>query len=451
MKKNFLLCAALLLILGADAQFIKRLGDRAKQKMEQKAGDKVDKGIDDAVDGKKKDKKSKSGTEEKKDDSRSADGQTSNGPTTDETVSSDGNNAGSGAPAPPASLKTYSKYDFVPGEKILVYEDFSQDAIGDFPGKWNTNSSGEIVTLGDKEGKWFKLDKTGIFHPEFITSLPDNFTLEFDLGANNKFSFYSTELNMNIANMTDPGVDYKNWGYYVRWNGKHALNFRIHPNGAGGGKGNSRIVTSVSGSSLIDNTVDVNEFYAPTKNIVHLSFWRQNQRLRVYANSVKIWDLPKAFAAGGVYNSVVFGTSQFHKEEDFYVLSNIRLAVGTPDTRNKLITEGKFVTHGILFDVNSDQIKPESYGAIKDIATVLKENNGVKVKIIGHTDSDGDDKANIDLSKRRAESVKTALVKEFSLDVSRIETDGKGESQPVDKSETPVGKAMNRRVEFIKL
>ncbi len=101
--------------------------------------------------------------------------------------------------------------------------------------------------------------------------------------------------------------------------------------------------------------------------------------------------------------------------------------------------------------MNKDVIKPESYGTLKSIANVLSENQDVKVKIVGHTDSDGDDASNLDLSKRRAEAVKNALEKEFSIDGSRMQTDGKGETQPVDKNNTVTGKANNRRVEFIKL
>ena len=92
---------------------------------------------------------------------------------------------------------------------------------------------------------------------------------------------------------------------------------------------------------------------------------------------------------GTTYNSVCFTTGGFHQSQDRYLISNLKLAVGAPDTRNKLITEGRFSTSGILFDSGSDRIKPESYGVLKDIATVLKENPAVKVKIIGHTDSDG--------------------------------------------------------------
>ena len=85
------------------------------------------------------------------------------------------------------------------------------------------------------------------------------------------------------------------------------------------------------------------------------------------------------------------------------------------------------------------------------MANVLKEYADLKVKIIGHTDADGADAANLDLSKRRATSVKASLAKEFGIEESRMETDGKGEGEPIDKNETPAGKANNRRVEFIKI
>lgn len=133
-----------------------------------------------------------------------------------------------------------------------------------------------------------------------------------------------------------------------------------------------------------------------------------------------------------------------------YYLANLRVATGLPDTRNKLLTEGKWISHGILFDVNSDRVKAESYGSLKEIAGVLTENADLKVQIVGHTDSDGDDAANLDLSKRRAASVKNALASEFKINASRMETDGKGETQPIDRNDTPAGKAKNRRVEFLK-
>jgi len=119
--------------------------------------------------------------------------------------------------------------------------------------------------------------------------------------------------------------------------------------------------------------------------------------------------------------------------------------------RNKLMTEGKLVTYGIYFDVNKDVVKPESYGTLKEIAAILNEVPDVQVSIAGHTDSDGADAANLDLSKRRAAAVKKELVNSFGVNGDRLVTDGLGESQPVAPNDSPANKALNRRVEFIKL
>ncbi|HYO21861.1 MAG TPA: OmpA family protein, partial [Flavisolibacter sp.] len=90
-------------------------------------------------------------------------------------------------------------------------------------------------------------------------------------------------------------------------------------------------------------------------------------------------------------------------------------------------------------------------GVLKEIASVLKENAAVKVKIVGHTDSDGDDAKNLELSKRRAAAVKAALEKEHGIEAGRLQTDGFGETKPVGPNTSKEGKAQNRRVEFIKI
>ena len=354
------------------------------------------------------------------------------------------------AATPAPTLKAYQKFDFVPGEKVIAVEDFMQDAVGDFPDKWNSSGSGEIVTIDGHPGHWLMLNKQGAYLPEYIKSLPDNFTLQFDLACNETFSFYSSYLWTNLVAMTNPAKEFVNWGRFLQ--PTDGVRVGLHPRNAGGGDaGITEFKTYVKGEEILKNETDQRAFFNATRNFVKVSMWRQKQRLRVYVNEEKIWDIPRAFQTGVVYNGVVVGMGDMHKADDRYYLSNIRLAVGAPDTRNKLITEGKFVTHGILFDVNSDKIKPESYGAMKDIASVLTENADVRVKIIGHTDSDGDDASNLALSKRRALAVKNTLASDFGIDAGRLESDGKGESQPAGINTTLEGKANNRRVEFIKL
>jgi outer membrane protein OmpA-like peptidoglycan-associated protein len=437
MKQLIVLLVAIASVVTVNGQILKRIGDRAKNKMEQKAGDKVDKSIDDAVDGKKKENEKKESEESTSTETKEQNSDESVSATKEETKSNE-----------PVALKTYSKYDFIPGEKVLAFEDFSNAENGDFPEKWNTNGTAEIVTLNTKSGKWLKINKEAVFFPEFINSdLPENFTLEFDLGVNNDWNSYP--FHLNITKLKSP-KEFTDYSHYVRWQGDHTIHLSFKP-GVNDYFGSSYITVGSDGNHDIANEVTYKTWNTKKNNFGHISIWRQKERLRVYVNGEKIYDLPKTFKMDSKYSNITFADQGSYKEDDYFLLSNIRLAIGSPDTRNKLITEGKFVTTGILFDVNKDEIKPESYGTLKSIASVLNDNQDVKVKIVGHTDSDGDDASNLELSKKRAEAVKNALQKEFNVDGARMQTDGKGESQPADKNNTVTGKANNRRVEFIKL
>jgi OmpA-OmpF porin, OOP family len=185
---------------------------------------------------------------------------------------------------------------------------------------------------------------------------------------------------------------------------------------------------------------------------IHIAIQVQKERMRIWAGQDKIFDAPKAIAPGALMNQLMFEihTSSYKEDQYGMYISNLKVAKGIPDTRHKLVEEGKFSTTGILFDVNSDVIKPESYGVLKDVANVLKENGDIKVKIIGHTDSDGDDQKNLQLSQKRAAAVAKALQETFGIEAARFQTDGKGETVPVGDNKTKEGKALNRRVEFIK-
>jgi len=112
--------------------------------------------------------------------------------------------------------------------------------------------------------------------------------------------------------------------------------------------------------------------------------------------------------------------------------------------------EPVFGTRGILFDTDSDRIKPESAPVVKMIAKGLEANPALKLLIEGHTDSTGDAGHNLDLSKRRAEALKSVLAAQFKIDASRLSTAGLGATKPVDTNDTPQGRAQNRRVELVK-
>jgi outer membrane protein OmpA-like peptidoglycan-associated protein len=347
------------------------------------------------------------------------------------------------------SFASYSKFDFVSGEKLIFFDDFSQDNVGDFPGKWNTNGKGEVVTSSAYPGKWLKMRNSTTYVPGISsTKFPENYTFEYDMIAvgedragNFNLEFTSLPNKKQVPSASDASG---NTGLFLTTEMHSDGNIRYLAQSLINTNGESK--DGGANTDITDNTLE-----GKAGEKFHISIMVNKLRFRYYVNEVKVLDLPGLLPAGN-YNAIIFRMWGWSEDHPFDALiGNLRYAEGTTDVRSKLLTEGKLVTRGILFDVNSDKIKTESYGALKEIAQVLKDNPAIKVKIIGHTDSDGDDNANLALSKRRAAAVKNSLNKDFGIETARMETDGKGESESVSPNTTPEGKANNRRVEFIKL
>ena len=351
-------------------------------------------------------------------------------------------------------IKAYSRFDFVPGDKIIYSEDFGQDVIGELPVNWNASGKGEVVTVEKTQGKWLRLFPGTVYLSGNKANFGENYTIEFDLiiegnpPSGTRFLPY-----FNVGMFGSGGKDPADNGFLKGKDQTASLKINIHPN-----------VDAISRMRMESSEGSVNLFSSelvqtPTLSqtfykAAHYAIQVQKQRVRFWVNEQKVFDVPRALGTSNQMNQLFFDVvgSHFYNDNNFGLyLSNVKVATGVPDTRHKLIEEGKFSTTGILFDFQSAVIKPESYGVIKEIAMVLKENAGIRVKVIGHTSSDGDDAANMELSKQRAAAVKEMIVKEHGLEGDRIVTEGKGETQPVGDNKTKEGKAQNRRVEFVKL
>jgi len=356
--------------------------------------------------------------------------------------------------APQNTITAYSRFDFVPGEKVIYSEDFAQDAIGELPVNWNASGKGEVVNVEKTAGKWLRLFPGTVYLSGNKAGFGENYTIEFDLIVEGNPPSGTRFLPYFNIGMLSSGVKNPADNSFLKGTSQNAsVKFNIHPN-----------VDAISRMRLESTEGAVNVFSSellqtPTLSktfykTAHYAIQVQKQRLRFWVNEQKVFDVPRALGTTNQMNQLFFDvvSSPFYNESNFGLyVSNIKVATGLPDTRHKLIEEGKFSTTGILFDFQSAVIKPESFGVIKEIATVLKENASVKIKVVGHTSSDGDDAANMELSKKRAAAVKEILIKEHGLDESRIVPEGKGETQPVGDNKTKEGKAQNRRVEFIKL
>lgn len=123
---------------------------------------------------------------------------------------------------------------------------------------------------------------------------------------------------------------------------------------------------------------------------------------------------------------------------------------GCPDVKPqsvKITREKIEITEKILFQTARSTIKPVSYGILDSVAQVMKDYPNIKVRVEGHTDSDGSDSYNLKLSQSRAAAVHEYLVAK-GISGSRLTSEGYGEARPIDTNRTSSGKANNRRVEF---
>ncbi len=311
--------------------------------------------------------------------------------------------------------KSYDAYDFVAGEKTIFEDNFSYSGTENFATKWKL--------LG---GKATPIDFTGpcLSIDEYYTklqpllfgnkSLPDSFSIEYDTWLDNGYDG-NPGIEVHLMNGESDAVITPN---------KHNLTV-LFPNDGRESKENPEAYFGE------------NKFY---DRWVHISVSMYNKRLQVYLDQTKMIDIPDCrVKAKSIL--VTGNTSQNMK----ILLKNFRVATGFASKIN--FVNGKFVTRAIRFDVNKATLKPESISVIKQVKQYLAANASVKLEIGGHTDSDGSDDYNLDLSQKRAEAVKSQLVS-MGIAAERMTAKGYGEKSPVDTKNTPEAKATNRRVEF---
>lgn len=410
--------------------------DRAAADANANVGNRIDRAVDGAFD---KTGKAIGGLFKKKNKKAPATNATTDGSNT--TANGNTNTtAGNTGATVPASGVAFS--DFVPGQSIIFQDDFSQDALADFPAKWNSNGSGKVTTLNGLNGRWLELKTNTAVTPEINKLLPENATIEFDLYLDVQNGQSTPFIQFGLTQVKDilkEDLFYKdrlfmNIHRYAEQDG-HTVEYGLK-NDVLGTKGDFPI-TSYAGK------------------VLHVSMALNKTRIRIYLDQTKVLDLPRALTPGMRTNFFLNSNQVVPAAElDMYV-GNVRIASAETDARSLLVKQlmesGKAVTNDILFDVNSDVIKSQSYDVVNQFGEGLKANPSLKIKITGHTDGDGNAATNMELSKKRAASVKKYLLANYGIDDTRIETDGKGASQPVADNNTATGKAKNRRVEFLKL
>ncbi|MGI9551327.1 MAG: OmpA family protein [Aurantibacter sp.] len=422
----------------SNGQLLKKLGKRAEKaaertierRVEKEASEKTDQALDSILEpGKKGDQRKQEIPPETPNDGGNNENSEVSNPgqgDNDPSVSS-----GSGGPK---TISVYSKFDFVPGDKLLFFDDFSNDFIGDFPSKWNTNGSGEVVTINQGAEKWFALvPGYNTYYVPDVPGLPEEYTIEFDVMATGLDKKTASTAILRVLLTNDNLFKKGNYASVdIPFCQYHPVGFRVR---------NQR--------GDINNNIQ-GDIRQAVLNQPHISIGVNKERFRVWVDEKKYVDIPRMIPMETPLTALKFELLNFKDGKERFFLKNLKVAEGGLDLRRKLISEGKVSTNGILFDSGSANIQPQSMGIIRQISQVLQQEGSMNLKIIGHTDSDGNDDTNMELSKKRAKAVKNALVSIYNVSSDRLNTDGKGESEPVGDNGTADSKAQNRRVEFIK-
>ncbi|MBO6096438.1 MAG: OmpA family protein [Bacteroidales bacterium] len=446
MKKLLLSVAVLAMVCGtADAQsFLERLGEKAKNAAEQNLGQKVEKGVNDVLDGKvgKKNKKNKEKGEE------ASEAASATAAWTCEECGKTGNTGkfcdDCGAPKPGAeapkpkkqTASEYAKSDFVPGDEIFFEDTFENEQMGEFPAQWDLMSGyAEVGSVDGRKVIAFTDDGFAEIQPLMNDQqhfLPDVFTLEFDMYLQTGDGLGGDELEIAFGN-----PDLPNWNGRVEYvvvsfrdDGYSRYGWTVQkPNGGDDITGEKLLSLDESGTPLKDGWN-------------HFAFSFNKRAFKGYVNGVRVMSVPTAkvpshfwFNHGGQYK--------------YACISNVRLAKGAVPLYDRLSSDGKIITYAITFETGKADLKPESMVEINRIAKLMQENPGIEFEVQGHCDATGSDKVNDPLSQKRAEAIVAALV-EQGIAESRLTPVGKGSHVPIATNSTDEGRAKNRRVEFVK-
>jgi outer membrane protein OmpA-like peptidoglycan-associated protein len=319
---------------------------------------------------------------------------------------------------------TAVKSDFVPGDKLILYDDFTDMRGDEPPPHWKVRG-GTAELRTDGQIRQLTLSNHAMRISPNVGKLPRNFTLEAD------YAF---------------GPHAGNGNGFI-WS------FRRDPDGSPTMVVNVLVQESGATVEAQAGPIDQMEWIGrplvqfDQKQPMAFAIWAQDGRIRIYIDGKRAVDVNQI--ALGDINYVDMDAGVDEEQGGWVGIRRARIAEAAPDF-NKTIMSDRYVTRGILFDVDSDRIKPESAATIRMIASGMQASAGTSFLIEGHTDSTGDAAHNMDLSKRRAEAVKSALVSQFGIDAARLTTAGLGATKPVASNNTPQGKAENRRVEFVR-
>jgi len=276
MKSTFYLMVMIVFMtfsLQAQIDVKGKIKNATVNKANQKTDQAIDKGLDEAEKGVEKAVKN----DQEKEDSEEAESKDKDETSPDAEAENNDNTGNDVKKDDTPKLETYSKYDFIPGEKVIFYEDFSQDAIGDFPALWNTNGSAEVVNTNLFPGNWMKFSTDDAIWTDQLLALPENYTIEFDVvptngedGEGMKGYVFRMLQTINLNSIDAGSVPGKaGFMFFTAYYGTSS--YRAYTNANGEGE-----------SLDISGQKDGDMYKQFKDHKYHIAIWVQKSRLRLY-------------------------------------------------------------------------------------------------------------------------------------------------------------------------
>ena len=319
----------------------------------------------------------------------------------------------SAAAKPPAGAKVWENYDFVPGNKVMFYTDFSEDRVGNFArGLKYVTGPMDIVERDDV--KMLRATGVGELLIPLGRKLPQRFTLEIDIltAANAPLGDrVRVEGGKSHLQGDEQSVE-------ISWGPQH-----ITLHGGGQDRSASQLhLTDEEAANFVDRPA-------------HLRILMDSGYFKMYANEKRLYNIPELqFRRDSVIRLALVGDAAANEA---LFITSVRVAESETDVLyDALLKKGRWATQGILFATGKAELQPESRPVLKEIASTMKKYGDLKILIEGHTDNVGAAASNLSLSDARAAAVKAALVSEFGLDAARITTKGFGDTRPAAPNAT---------------
>ena len=332
------------------------------------------------------------------------------------------------------SLETaYAKSDFVPGDEIIFEDLLVGEKLGEFPMMWDLlNGNAEIANVGGENVIYFAEGDTQIVplmeNPK--NYLPDVFTIELDVYISDSHTSYDQIDDRTYSRYWfrfNDSKSYDVWEFDLYDFGE-SVNYSLRkPDGS-----------RVDGGQKTNHLVTLNSWN-------HIAFSFNKRAFKAYINGTRVANVPNVVQP----NWFLIQRHSYDHHTRCYI-KNIRIAKGAVPLYDRMMSDGKFITYGITFDVGKATIKPESMGEINRIVQLMTENPDLKFSVEGHTDSTGSPASNQTLSEQRSQAIVAKLV-ELGIAQDRLTAVGKGQNSPIADNNTDEGRAKNRRVEFVKM